>query len=76
MGWVHRKARLLGLAGLTSFAVAAAGQATPPEVKQPSGQIQVATTSVAVGAGVTWGGGTLTFRGKDHAFSVKNQDGA
>jgi hypothetical protein len=69
---VDRKAVLLGLAGLTSFAVAAAGQAVSPEVKQPNGRIQVATTSVAVGAGVTWGDGTLTFRGKDHAFTIKN----
>ena len=69
---VYGKALLFGLAGMTSLAVAAAGQSATPEVKQPNGTIQVATTSVAVGAGVTWGDGTLTFRGKDHAFSVKN----
>jgi hypothetical protein len=55
---------------MTSFAVAAAGQSAPPEVKQPSGRIQVATTSVAVGVGVTWGHGTLSFDGTDHAFTV------
>jgi hypothetical protein len=68
---LHGKALLLGLAGMTSFAFAAAGQSTR-EVKQPNGTIQVATTSVAVGAGVTWGAGTLTFQGKDHSFSVRN----
>ena len=68
---VHGKALLLGLAGIMSFAVAAAGQSATPEVKQPNGRIQVATTSVAVGVGVTWGNGTLSFEGKDHAFTVK-----
>jgi hypothetical protein len=63
---------LLALVGMTSFAVAAAGQSTTGEVRQPDGTIQVATTSVAVGAGVTWGDGTLTFGGKEHPFSVKN----
>jgi hypothetical protein len=68
----HGKALLLGLAGITSFAVAAAGQSTTPGAKRPNGTIQVATTSVAVGVGVTWGDGTLTFQGKDHPFTVKN----
>lgn len=72
MRHVHGKARLLGLAGMLSFAVAAAGESATPGAKQPDGTIQVATTSVAVGVGVTWGKGTLTFQGKDHHFTVKN----
>jgi hypothetical protein len=52
-------------------AAAAAGQSATPEVRQPNGTIQVATKSIAVGVGVTWGDGTLTFKGKDHAFTVK-----
>jgi hypothetical protein len=69
---LHGKALLLGLAGMTWLAHAASGQSPTREVRQPNGTIQLATTSVAVGAGVTWGDGTLTFRGKDHTFSVKN----
>ncbi|HVN86659.1 MAG TPA: hypothetical protein VMW17_17635 [Candidatus Binatia bacterium] len=69
---LHGKTLLLGLAGLMSFAVAAAGQSTTREAKQPNGTIQAATKSVAVGAGVIWGDGTLTFEGKDHLFSIKN----
>jgi len=57
---------------MATFAVAAAGQSTTPEVRQPNGTIQAATKSVAVGAGVIWGDGTLTFEGKDHPFSIKN----
>jgi hypothetical protein len=62
---------LLVLGGMMPFAVAAAGQSEKPEPKQPNGTIQVATKSVAVGVGVTWGEGTLTFEGKDHSFAVK-----
>jgi hypothetical protein len=42
---VYGKALLFGLAGMTSFAVAAAGQSATPEVKQPNGTIQVATNA-------------------------------
>jgi hypothetical protein len=69
---IHGKALLLGLAGMLLSAVAAAGQSATPGAKQPNGTIQVATKSVAAGVGVTWGVGTLTFRGKDHGFTVKN----
>ncbi len=68
---VHGNSLLLRLAGMLLFAVAAAGQSATPELRQPDGTIQVTTTSIAVGVGATWGDGTLTFKGKDHAFTVK-----
>lgn len=68
---VRGNALLLSLAGIVLCAVAAAGQSATPELKQPDGTIQVATKSIAVGVGVTWGDGTLNFKGKDHAFTVK-----
>jgi hypothetical protein len=71
MGRIHGKALLLGLIGMTSFDVGVAGQCAATEVQEPNGTIQVATTSVAAGVGVTWGDGTLTFEGKDHPFTVK-----
>jgi hypothetical protein len=68
---VHGNALLLGVAGMMLVAVAAAGQSATPELKQPNGTIQVATKSIAIGVGVTWGDGTLTFEGKDQGFTVK-----
>jgi len=46
-----------------SYAVAA-------EKATPSGKVTISTTSIAVGVGVTWGDGKLTFKGKDYPFSV------
>jgi hypothetical protein len=37
----------------------------------PSGKVWVESTSVALGIGVSWGDGKLTFEGKDHVFTVK-----
>ena len=36
----------------------------------PSGTVKLTSKAVAVGIGVTWGDGTLTFGGKPYAFSV------
>ena len=45
-----------------TFAVAQEGK--------PSGKVSVESKSVALGVGVSWGDGVLTFQGKDHKFSV------
>ena len=37
---------------------------------QPSGKVALASKSVAVGVGVSWGDGTLTYHGKKYSFSV------
>lgn len=37
---------------------------------KPSGKVSVESKSVALGVGVSWGDGVLTFQGKDHKFSV------
>src|SRR6187455_3008208 len=56
---------LVALACLAMFSfVMAAEQA-------PSGTIKLTSKSVAVGIGVTWGDGTLTFGGKTYPFSVE-----
>lgn len=68
---VTRNMMLLVLGVMTPFAVAAAGQSEKPEPKQPSATIQAATRSAGLGVGVTGGEGTLTFEGKDHAFSIE-----
>ena len=36
----------------------------------PSGKVSVESRSVALGVGVSWGDGVLTFKGKDYKFSV------
>jgi hypothetical protein len=37
---------------------------------KPSGTVTIEATSVAVGIGVSWGKGVLTFQGEDHPFKV------
>ena len=56
---------LLALGCLAVFSVAMA--ADPP----PSGTVKLTSKSIAVGVGVTWGDGTLTFGGKTYTFSVE-----
>jgi hypothetical protein len=55
---------LLALGCVGAFAVAIAAE--PP----PSGSVKIASQSIAVGVGVNWGDGTLTYEGRTHAFSV------
>lgn len=39
--------------------------------KKPSGTIYVKSTTVAIGVGVSWGDGKLTYKGKEYAFKVE-----
>jgi hypothetical protein len=55
---------LVALGCLAMFSVAMA--ADPPV----SGTVKISSKAVAVGVGVTWGDGTLTFGGKTYPFSV------
>jgi hypothetical protein len=36
----------------------------------PDGTVKLSSKAVAIGAGVTWGDGTLTFGGRTHTFEV------
>lgn len=38
---------------------------------KPDATVQFATHNIAVGIGVTWGDGTLTYKGKQYKFSIK-----
>ena len=40
------------------------------DARKPSGTLKLKSRSVALGAGVSWGDGVLTFQGKDYPFSV------
>ena len=61
--WTSKWLVALGCLAIFSMAMAAE--------KAPSGTVTLTSKSVAVGIGVTWGDGTLTFGGKPHAFSVE-----
>jgi hypothetical protein len=59
---------------ITAFAVGFASliiAATVPAQSNTSGTVTVESKAVAVGVGVSWGDGTLTYRGKKHKFSVE-----
>jgi len=56
---------LLALGCLAVFSMAMAAEPAP------SGTIKLTSKSIAVGIGVTWGDGTLTYGGKPYAFSVE-----
>jgi len=45
--------------------------ATAPAQSDTTGTVSIESKSVALGVGVSWGDGTLTFRGKQHKFSVE-----
>ena len=38
--------------------------------KQPVGTVDIESTSVALGVGVQWGGGTLVYQGKEYKFKI------
>lgn len=38
--------------------------------RKPSGTVSLRSKSIALGAGVSWGDGVLTFQGRDYPFSV------
>ena len=55
---------LVALGCLVAFSMVMAAE--PP----PSGTVKLTSKAVAVGVGVSWGDGTLSFGGKTHSFSV------
>jgi len=55
------------LVALGCVAVLSVAMAAEPT---PSGTVKLTSKAVAIGVGVTWGDGTLTFGGKTYPFSV------
>lgn len=56
--------RMAALGVLTAVTLAVA-QDGPP-----SGKVSVESKAVALGVGVSWGDGKLTYQGKEHVFSI------
>lgn len=55
---------MVAFACLAVFSAAMAAEPTP------SGTVKLTSKAVAIGVGVSWGDGTLTFGGKTYSFSV------
>ena len=53
----------LGCAGMVSLV----GAADAPD---SSGTVRISSSAVAAGIGITWGDGTLSYKGQSYAFSV------
>lgn len=51
--------------------MAVATTAVAAQKATPSGKVSLESRSIAAGIGVTWGDGTLTFKGKQYPFSVE-----
>ena len=56
---------------LAALASLGALNAAYAQVEQPSGTIEIASTSVAAGVGVVWGNGTLHYRDANYGFSIQ-----
>jgi hypothetical protein len=54
----------VALSCLGALAVALAAEPAP------SGSVKITSKAVALGVGVSWGDGTLTYQGKNYTFSV------
>ena len=52
------------------FVATLATTAISGEARKPSGRVRMESRSIAAGVGVSWGDGTLTFKGKDYAFTI------
>ena len=62
-----RKLAMSGVVALAAVGVMSVALAQEPA---PSGTVRITSKAVAIGVGVTWGDGTLTFQGKTYPFSV------
>jgi hypothetical protein len=60
--------KMISLMALVSLVVVVG--LTLAQEKQPDATIQLSTGSVAVGIGITWGNGVLTYQGQEYPFSV------
>ena len=62
--------RLAFMTRVMAVSILAAATFAVAQEGAPSGKVSVESRSVAIGVGVSWGDGVLTFQGKNHKFSV------
>ena len=46
----------------------------PSKDEKPDAKLHLSGTSAAIGIGTTWGGGTLTYKGKTHRVRIRGLD--
>ena len=63
--------RIVGVMALAAFALALGTAVAAEEEKKPDATLKLSGGSVAAGLGISWGSGTLTYKGKDHPVDVK-----
>ena len=63
------KIKKIGLLLVVSGVMTGLTQAAKEE--KPDATIRLSSKAVAVGVGFSWGGGTLTYKGKDYPISVE-----
>lgn len=66
----YRKALVLAVAAFCLVAVVSVGAQQEKPI-YPVGTIKFKSTSIAAGIGVTWGGGTFTFEGKQYPIRIE-----
>jgi len=64
------KVRTVSSLGIFFLVIAVAIAVVAAEKATPSGKVTIQSTAIAAGVGVTWGGGTLSFKGKNYPFSI------
>ena len=67
---IGRSMRLTGLAALALAVVVFTTNASDEEGKATDATFRMESTSIAVGIGVTWGKGELSYQGKTYKFNV------
>jgi preprotein translocase subunit SecG len=66
---MHKTTVLLAVLGLGLVSFLAVASMAPAQ-SETSGTLTLESKSIAIGVGVSWGDGILTYRGKQYPFSV------
>lgn len=64
------KRMLLSLMLMAVFLLAVSSVGGQAKESNPVGEVTINTTRVSAGIGITWGDGTLKFKGKEYKFKV------
>jgi len=64
-----KKGKILSVLLAIVFCVVIAGTAAAQDT--PSGTVSITSKSIALGIGVSWGHGTLKYKGKEYKFSLE-----
>ena len=68
---LNQSNRLFTYLMIVSLFSATATWAKEAQIPPPSGTVKISAKSIAVGIGINWGTGTLTFKEKNYLFTIK-----